>query len=283
LAKNKTFTQQVLRWYQQYGRKDLPWQQDINPYRVWVSEIMLQQTQVTTVIPYFARFIKRFPDVRCLAEANLDDVLQHWSGLGYYSRARNMHRCAKMICDTYAGEFPDSATALNQLPGIGRSTAGAIITIAFGKPAPILDGNVKRLLARYLAINTWPGNTQTMKQLWEIAESYTPHSDTRAYTQAMMDLGAMVCTRSKPKCHCCPLTKSCLAYRNGLQQQLPIAKPKKFKPTKTTQMLIIMNQQQLLLQKRPPLIIFIYYCLTLRKKGIILETINQPYSIFHQN
>ena len=194
-----SFSARVLAWYDQHGRKDLPWQQAITPYRVWLSEIMLQQTQVTTVIDYFTRFTARFPTVQDLANADLEQVLALWAGLGYYSRAKNLHRAAIMVCQEFAGEFPSEQAELERLPGVGRSTAAAIRSLAFQQPAAILDGNVKRVLARHQGIAGWPGQTQTLKALWQAAESLTPSSRSRAYTQVMMDLGATVCTRSRPK------------------------------------------------------------------------------------
>jgi A/G-specific adenine glycosylase len=244
------FAEVVVAWYHQHGRKTLPWQQDISPYRVWVSEIMLQQTQVATVIDYFQRFMQRFPDVQSLANASSDDVLSLWSGLGYYARARNLHQAAKQIVADFTGEFPGTVAELETLPGIGRSTAGAILSFAFKKPAVILDGNVKRVLARVHAIDTWTGAGKTLKKLWQLAEDYTPQKDIASYNQAMMDLGAMVCTRSKPRCGLCPLTTFCQAYQNNLQDKLPIAKPKKTLPEKEGRMLILLRDESVLLQKR---------------------------------
>ena len=190
-----TFSEQLLCWFDQHGRKDLPWQQNKDPYRVWVSEIMLQQTQVSTVIPYFQRFMARFPNISSLATAPLDDVLQQWTGLGYYARARNLHRSAQLVCTEHSGVFPDTQEQLMALPGIGRSTAGAICAIALDKRAAILDGNVKRVLARYHGIDGWPGQTSVARQLWEWAEQHTPAQHFGDYTQAIMDLGATLCTR----------------------------------------------------------------------------------------
>lgn len=247
-----SFSSRVLDWFDQYGRKDLPWQQDINPYRVWVSEIMLQQTQVKTVIPYFLSFMQKLPDIHALANASEDTVLHLWTGLGYYSRARNLHKTAKLICKEYKGQFPATVEELNALPGIGRSTAGAIISIAFQKPAAILDGNVKRVLARHHTITGWPGQSQTLKRLWQVAETHQPNTRVADYAQAMMDLGATVCTRSKPACEECPLEKSCEAYQQGNPQDYPGKKPKKALPSKSTHMLIIQNTRgEILLEKRP--------------------------------
>jgi A/G-specific adenine glycosylase len=249
---SKQFSQQVLTWFDQHGRKHLPWQQDINAYRVWVSEIMLQQTQVTTVIPYFERFMERFPNVDALASADVDEVLHLWTGLGYYARARNLHKCAQTVVRDYDGEFPYSVEALSELSGIGRSTAGAIASIAYGAPAAILDGNVKRVLARYHAVDGWPGQTGVLNQLWEIAEQYTPSDRNAHYTQAMMDLGATLCTRSRPACGECPLRDGCLAHAQGEETRYPGKKPKKVLPEKTVQLLMLRNARgELLLEKRP--------------------------------
>lgn len=247
------FSQSVLKWFDKHGRKHLPWQQNITPYRVWLSEIMLQQTQVTTVIPYFERFIARFPTVEALAAAPIDEVLHLWTGLGYYARARNLHRCAQTVVNQYGGKFPDTVEALSELTGIGRSTAGAIVSIAHQKRAAILDGNVKRVLARYHAVDGWPGQTDTLNQLWEIAETYTPKTRTRDYTQAMMDLGAMICTRSKPSCDLCPLQAGCLAYAQGKQTSYPGKKPKKTLPVKEVQLIMLRNPAgDIWLNQRPP-------------------------------
>lgn len=248
------FQHAVLTWFAQYGRHDLPWQQQVTPYRVWVSEIMLQQTQVITVIPYFNKFMQRFPDVYTLAQAALDDVLQYWAGLGYYSRARNLHRAAQYVVEQYAGVFPAEQELLQNLPGIGRSTAGAIIALGFGKRAAILDGNVKRVLARVYAISGWPGNQQVSQKLWDLAEYYTPTESVGAYTQAMMDLGATVCTRSKPQCHICPLQQFCIAHAQQAETQYPGKKPHKLLPIRQVHMLLITNTAgEVLLNKRPPI------------------------------
>lgn len=253
MIKNPTaFSQKVLNWFDQHGRKHLPWQQGITPYRVWISEIMLQQTQVTTVIPYFERFMKRFPDVQTLAQANEDDVLHHWSGLGYYSRARNLHKAAKMVVEQFGGVFPESVEELTELSGIGRSTAGAIASISMGVRAPVLDGNVKRVLTRYCAVPGWPGKTSVANQLWDIAEQLTPRERVADYSQVMMDLGAMVCTRTKPSCQLCPLQDDCLAHQAGDEIRYPESKPEKIKPERAVRMLMIVNQYgEVLLEKRP--------------------------------
>ena len=247
------FSKVVLKWFDKHGRKHLPWQQNITPYRVWLSEIMLQQTQVTTVIPYFERFTARFPDVFSLAAAPVDEVLHLWTGLGYYARARNLHRCAKTVVEKYNGEFPDTVEGLVELTGIGRSTAGAIVSIAYQKRAAILDGNVKRVLARYHAVDGWPGQTETLNQLWEIAEQYTPKTRCRDYTQVMMDLGAMICTRSRPACELCPLKPGCIAYAQNSQSLYPGKKPKKTLPVKEVQLIMLRNPAgDIWLSQRPP-------------------------------
>ena len=247
------FQRAILRWFDQHGRTNLPWQQNISPYRVWVSEIMLQQTQVTTVIPYFERFMDSFPTVQTLAAAPLDEVLHHWTGLGYYARARNMHKAAQVVCQQYKGNFPSTIDQLCDLPGIGRSTAGAISAIAFKIPATILDGNVKRVLARFSAIAGWPGKADVVQQLWLVAENFTPQERIADYTQAMMDLGATICTRASPSCHQCPLTDSCIAYAQGNQRAYPGKKPKKKLPVRSRYFLLIRNKQgEILLQQNPP-------------------------------
>ncbi len=250
---DNTFSQRLLDWFDSHGRKHLPWQQNKTPYRVWISEIMLQQTQVTTVIPYYQKFMERFPEVTNLASASEDEVLHFWSGLGYYSRARKLHKAAKKVVDEFSGEFPRSVAQLMELPGIGRSTAGAIASISMGIRAPIMDGNVKRVLTRYFAIHGWPGQTRVANELWEIAEKLTPESRTADYTQVMMDLGATVCKRSKPACHTCPLEHSCIAHKIGQERSFPESKPKKNKPEKSTVMLMVVNQYgEIFLEKRPP-------------------------------
>jgi A/G-specific adenine glycosylase len=245
------FQQQVLAWFDLHGRKDLPWQQAISPYRVWLSEIMLQQTQVTTVIPYFNAFIEQFPTIEHLAKAPLDQVLHQWSGLGYYARGRNLHKAAQLI--VAQGCFPETLDELVALPGIGISTAGAILSIVFKKSEPILDGNVKRVLARFKAVNGWPGNSQVNKTLWTISAQLTPIARVADYTQAMMDLGATICTRSKPACDRCPLESHCLARQQGLVSLLPTPKPRKTLPVKPLILLMLSNHlNQVYLEKRPP-------------------------------
>ncbi|WP_372986802.1 A/G-specific adenine glycosylase [Marinobacter sp.] len=247
------FADKLLTWYDQHGRHDLPWHHDRNAYRVWVSEIMLQQTQVTTVIPYFEVFMARFPTVQDLARAPVDDVLSHWSGLGYYARARNLHKAAQQVVEEYEGEFPQDQEQAESLTGIGRSTAAAIIAQAFGKRATILDGNVKRVLARYHAEPGWPGQTAVLNRLWEHAEEHTPDERVRDYTQAIMDLGAKVCTRTRPDCEACPVSAGCRAYALGETTLYPGSKPKKAKPEKTTWMVILEDSDgRILLERRPP-------------------------------
>ena len=247
------FSKAVLAWFDHAGRKHLPWQHDITPYRVWLSEIMLQQTQVNTVIPYFKKFVVQFPDIAALAAAKQDDVLTLWTGLGYYSRARNLYRTAKIICEQHSGIFPETVDALSDLPGIGRSTAAAIVSIAYQKRAAILDGNVKRVLARFHAVSGWHGESTTQKKLWRYAEEHTPKKRVGDYTQAMMDLGATVCTRSKPRCTLCPLQSQCHAYRTDSVAQYPEKKLRKLLPIKAVNMLMIRNAAgEVLLQKRAP-------------------------------
>ncbi|WP_295804146.1 A/G-specific adenine glycosylase [uncultured Microbulbifer sp.] len=245
------FQQALLAWFDQHGRHDLPWQQNINPYRVWVSEIMLQQTQVTAVIPYYQRFMESFPTLEALATASQDAVLAHWSGLGYYARARNLHKCAQAVVSQHGGKFPQDVEALAELPGIGRSTAGAIASISMNLAAPILDGNVKRVLARMHAVDGWPGQTTVAKRLWEIAERYTPESRTGDYTQAMMDLGATLCSRARPACERCPFAKNCTAHAQGNPTDYPGKKPKKEKPVRQTTLLLIEHDGELYLEQRP--------------------------------
>lgn len=251
-SQDSTFSQQVLTWFDIHGRKNLPWQHAKTPYTVWVSEIMLQQTQVKTVIPYYQRFMQRFSDVLSLANAEQDEVLHHWTGLGYYARARNLQKAAQVIRDEHDGQFPQKIDQLIALPGIGRSTAGAILSLACGQHHSILDGNVKRVLARYFTVEGWPGNKKVETSLWQYADNLTPKKRTGDYTQAMMDMGATLCTRSQPKCDECPLHTDCLAFVQGRQTELPHKKPKKTIPVKSTVMLIPMWQKQVLIYKRPP-------------------------------
>lgn len=242
----------LLSWFDDSGRKDLPWQSQANAYRVWVSEIMLQQTQVATVIPYFNSFIARFPNVRSLAAAELDEVLHHWTGLGYYARARNMHKTAITIAADHDGELPRGVDALIELPGIGRSTAGAIASIAQNLRAPILDGNVKRVLARFHALGGYPGGSKTAKELWAHAEIHTPQTRLPDYTQAIMDLGATICLRAAPRCAECPLAPRCEARRTDSIAQFPGRKPRQNRPTRTSRFFIIHDAAgSCLLERRP--------------------------------
>ncbi|MCP5159631.1 MAG: A/G-specific adenine glycosylase [Gammaproteobacteria bacterium] len=248
------FSQRVLDWFDIHGRKQLPWKENPTPYRVWVSEIMLQQTQVTTVIPYYERFMARFPDIRVLADAELDEVLQLWAGLGYYARARHLHQAARILCARAENQLPLDMAVLQELPGIGRSTAGAILALASGQRQPILDGNVKRLLARFAAVEGWPGQSRVQATLWELAERYTPNARVADYTQAVMDLGAMICKPHQPCCEACPLIEHCAAYAQGRQVDLPTPKPRRELPVRTTQMLLLRAENgAVLLERRPPI------------------------------
>ena len=245
------FATRLLAWFDEHGRKDLPWQVT-DPYRVWVSEIMLQQTQVQTVIPYYERFIERFPDVTSLADAAVDEVLHHWSGLGYYARGRNLHAAAEQVRDRHGGVLPDKLDELQALPGIGLSTAAAILALAHGQRHAILDGNVKRVLARHAAVEGWPGKTAVAKRLWALADAYTPNLRVGEYTQAIMDLGAKLCTRTKPACGACPLQADCEAYLSDAVTLYPGRKPKKAKPLRATTMVIAVTGNAVYLERRPP-------------------------------
>ncbi|MCG6659811.1 A/G-specific adenine glycosylase [Halomonas campisalis] len=248
----EAFQRRLLAWHDRHGRHDLPWQHDRSPYRVWVSEIMLQQTQVATVIPYFTRFIARFPDVAALAAAEQDEVLHLWTGLGYYARGRNLHKAAREIVAHHAGELPLDVEALSELPGIGRSTAGAIVAQSSGRRAVILDGNVKRSLARLHAVEGWPGRPAVARRLWALAEHYTPHERLADYTQAMMDFGAILCRRGTPDCASCPFDDVCVAHARGEQRRFPESRPKKALPTRTTRMLLLQDAEgRVLLERRP--------------------------------
>ena len=242
----------LITWQACAGRHDLPWQQTRDPYRVWLSEIMLQQTQVSTVIPYYARFLASFPDVAALAAAPMDDVLAHWAGLGYYARARNLHRCAQQIIAVYAGKFPKTALELAELPGIGRSTAAAIAAFCFGERAAILDGNVKRVLCRVFGIEGFPGATAVDRKLWQLAERLLPEARIEAYTQGLMDLGATLCTRGMPNCPACPFAENCAARRSGRQRELPQPRPRASLPERRASFILISDGQHLLLERRPP-------------------------------
>jgi A/G-specific adenine glycosylase len=247
------FADRLIRWQEKYGRHDLPWQRTRDAYRIWLSEIMLQQTQVATVIPYYQRFLRRFPDVAALAAAPVEAVLEAWAGLGYYARARHLHRCAGALVAEYAGQFPHDISQLAALPGIGRSTAAAIAVFAFGIRAAILDGNVKRVLARRFGIEGFPGNAHVERTLWQLSESLLPDTRIEAYTQGLMDLGATVCTRARPSCDACPLRADCVARRDRRQADLPTVRPAKVLPERETRVPVLIDGLcRVLLVRRPP-------------------------------
>jgi A/G-specific adenine glycosylase len=246
------FARPLLDWFDAHGRHDLPWQRDSSPYRVWVSEVMLQQTQVATVIPYYERFMARFPNVTSLAAAPIDEVLHLWTGLGYYARARNLHRAARVVVAEHGGSVPDDLGMLQALPGIGRSTAGAILALAHGRRHPILDGNARRVIARYFGVEGHIGETETLRRMWGLADASTPYEGVAAYTQAVMDLGATMCTRSQPKCENCPLRRGCVARATGRQSQIPAPRPQRTRPHRTTIALIVRREGgAVLLEQRP--------------------------------
>ncbi|PAS94340.1 MAG: A/G-specific adenine glycosylase [Candidatus Dactylopiibacterium carminicum] len=247
------FAYRLIAWQRRHGRHDLPWQGSHDPYRVWLSEIMLQQTQVDTVIPYYLRFLDRFPDVTSLAGAQSEAVMALWSGLGYYARARNLHRAAQAVVQLHGGEFPRNAAALAELPGIGRSTAAAIAAFCFGERAAILDGNVKRVLCRHFGIEGHPDQPAINRQLWALAESLLPAHDCDVYPQAQMDLGATVCTRTRPACLHCPVAETCLARREGRQAELPTPRARRSLPQREWQVLLVRTPQAALLAQRPPI------------------------------
>lgn len=242
----------VIRWQLRHGRHGLPWQGSGDPYRVWLSEIMLQQTQVDTVIPYYQRFLARFPDIGTLAAAPVEDVMALWSGLGYYARARNLHRAAQLIANEHGGAFPRSATAIAELPGVGRSTAAAIAAFAFAERAAILDGNVKRVLCRIFGVEGFPGERAVEQRLWALAESLLPEREIGRYIQAQMDLGATLCTRGRPACTRCPFHDDCVARRDGRITALPAARPKKVVPRRSARCAVIVRDGAVLLERRPP-------------------------------
>ncbi|KAB8315387.1 A/G-specific adenine glycosylase [Tolypothrix campylonemoides VB511288] len=247
------FAERLLRWFDVSGRHDLPWQHPRTPYRVWLSEVMLQQTQVRVVVPYFLRFVEALPTLRDLAAAEPDTVLALWSGLGYYSRARNLHAAARLCVERHGGDLPREFDALIALPGIGRSTAAAILSQAWGDRHAILDGNVKRVLARYHGVQGWPGLPAIEKRLWTHAEAHLPHARMADYTQAQMDLGATVCTRADPACIHCPLQADCVARLQGRTAELPTPRPGKALPHREARVLWIEDAQgRVLLQRRPP-------------------------------
>jgi len=245
------FAETVLAWQRKHGRRGLPWQATRDPYRVWLSEVMLQQTQVETVIPYYERFLARFPDVRALAGADEDEVLRLWSGLGYYARARNLHRAARVVAGEHGGRFPGTAEDLARLPGIGRSSAAAIAAFAFGRREAILDGNVKRVFARCFGIDGFPGVRRIELRLWRLAEEQLPHRQIERYTQALMDLGATVCVRGKPRCDDCPLAGRCVARRDGRVGELPTPRPRRAYPERTVTWLVLLHGGRVLLERRP--------------------------------
>ncbi|TCS72600.1 A/G-specific DNA-adenine glycosylase [Sulfuritortus calidifontis] len=249
---DKPFASRLIAWQRRYGRHDLPWQQSRDPYAIWLSEIMLQQTQVETVIPYYRRFLDRLPDIAALAAASEDAVLALWSGLGYYSRARHLHRAAKIIVQDFGGVFPREFDRIMCLPGIGRSTAAAIAAFAFGERRAILDGNVKRVVCRLFGVEGWPGEKAVEGRLWTLAEDLLPEREIDVYTQGLMDLGATLCRRSRPDCAACPFSDDCVAKREGRQGELPAARPRRALPERHTAMLLCLHAGEILLEKRPP-------------------------------
>ncbi|MCX7165142.1 MAG: A/G-specific adenine glycosylase [Rhodocyclales bacterium] len=252
MTTEKDFASRLIRWHKKNGRHDLPWQNTTDPYRVWLSEIMLQQTQVATVIPYYLRFLERFPQLADLAAAPVEDVMAMWSGLGYYARARNLHAAARAVTDQHNGIFPHDPALIAQLPGIGRSTANSIATFCFGVHAPILDGNVKRVLCRACGIEGFPGSGAVEKRLWALATELMPARHGTIYNQAQMDLGAMVCTRTKPRCEACPLADICVARATGRTAELPQAKPRRDIPQRHATLLVLQDGNRVLLETRPP-------------------------------
>ncbi len=251
LQERKTLQEEILRWFDRNGRRNLPWQKPKTPYRVWVSEIMLQQTQVETALPYFLKFMERFPTVEALAEARIDEVLEVWQGLGYYRRAHLLHRAARAIVQR--GGFAETVEAWQELPGIGRSTAGAIVSLAFNRPAPVLDGNVKRLWCRLFGIEGWPHLPEVERKLWEISRTMLPPTRAADWTQALMDLGALVCRPRAPLCDRCPLRRACEAFKRGLVERLPTPKPKSHKPERRVFWLLLLNEHgEVYLERRPP-------------------------------
>ena len=249
---NSSFSTRLIHWQKRQGRHGLPWQGTHDPYRVWLSEIMLQQTQVATVIPYYLRFLERFPDLPALAAAPVEEVMALWSGLGYYARARNLHACARVVVAEHGGAFPRVPETIATLPGVGRSTANAIAAFCFGARTPILDGNVKRLLCRYAGMEGFPGTPAVERELWRLAESLLPESDVATYIQSQMDLGATICTRGKPRCTDCPLAADCVAHRQGRTTELPAARPRKALPERETTLLMLVRDGRVLLEPRPP-------------------------------
>lgn len=250
MASGSSFAGRVIAWQRKHGRHDLPWQGTRDAYRVWLSEVMLQQTQVATVIPYYQRFLARFPTVQSLAAAPAEDVMSLWAGLGYYSRARNLHACARAVVEQHGGEFPRSAAALTELPGIGESTAAAIAAFAFGERAAILDGNVKRVFARHFGVEGFPGAAPVAKRLWAIAVAELPAQGIESYTQGLMDLGATVCTRGAPACDVCPVVASCVAHREGRIAELPAPRPRRERPVRSATVMVLLDGDAVLLEQR---------------------------------
>jgi A/G-specific adenine glycosylase len=248
----RSFSARLIRWHKHHGRHDLPWQNTQDPYRVWLSEIMLQQTQVATVVPYYHRFLERFPTLAALAAAPVHEVMALWSGLGYYARARNLHACAQTVMRDHGGSFPVHPDVIARLPGIGRSTANSIATFCFGAHAPIMDGNVKRVLCRAFGIEGFPGSAAVEKRLWSLAEELMPRQDGAIYNQAQMDLGATVCARGKPRCDACPLAETCVAHANGLTAELPAPKQRKAAPLRNATLLVLRHDDRILVEARPP-------------------------------
>ncbi len=245
------FSRKLIEWQRHHGRHHLPWQASRDPYRIWVSEIMLQQTQVGTVIPYYERFMARFPDIAALAAASEEEVLTYWAGLGYYARGRNLHKAARLVMEKHGGAFPRRYEDIAGLPGIGRSTAAAIGAFAFGERRAILDGNVKRVLARAFGIDGWPGEKKVENRLWQLSESLLPDAGIETYTQALMDLGATICTRGRPACAQCPLAADCAALKQNRVASLPAPRPKKPLPERSATLLLIRHGRDVLLVKRP--------------------------------
>lgn len=249
------FATRVCQWQRKHGRHHLPWQGTRDPYRIWLSEIMLQQTQVSTVIPYYERFLQRFPDLNTLAQADQDEVMPYWAGLGYYARARNLHRCAQVLVADYGGRFPASSLEIAKLPGIGRSTAAAIAAFSTGERSPIMDGNVRRVFTRYFAVHGYPGLRAVEQRLWTLAEAVLDQAPAdlsmAAYTQGLMDLGSQICTRGKPQCASCPLATDCEAKRLGLQSRLPEPRPRRAIPDRSCAMLLLHGNGHVLLEKQP--------------------------------
>ena len=255
-GERESFAGRLLYWYDRHGRHDLPWKQQPTPYRVWISEVMLQQTQVATVLPYYERFMQRFPNLPALARAQQDEVLALWTGLGYYARARNLHRSAGLLLANNNGQMPVTLTALQALPGIGRSTAAAILALSHDQRHAILDGNVKRVLSRVFAVSGWPGRGEVSRQLWQLSEQVTPEVRVADYTQAIMDLGASLCSRSRPDCDACPLRDPCAGRASGNPAGFPGKRPAKILPVRASTFLLLRDvpsaSGSVLLQQRPP-------------------------------